>query len=95
MQVYLAVVPGEQQEASKYGRSFAHVAYRIGPGSTLLRQNLLLQSQQQLLHLLRLNLLLPRCLLLQSLRRLQRHLLLCLQLQNQLPLLHLLRHQLL
>ena len=50
-----------------------------------------MQSQQQLLHLLRLNLQLPRCLLLQSLRRLQRHLLMCLQLLNQLPLLHLLR----
>ena len=49
MQVYLAVVPGEQQEASKYGRSFAHVAYRIGPGSTLLRQNLLLQTRGGLL----------------------------------------------
>ena len=49
MQAYLAVVPGEQQEASKYGRSFAHVAYRIGPGSTLLRQNLLLQTRGGLL----------------------------------------------
>ena len=49
LQVYLSVVPGELQEASKYGRSFAHVAYRIGPGSTLLRQNLLLQTRGGLL----------------------------------------------
>lgn len=49
MQVYLAVTPGEFQEASKYCRAFAHVAYRIGPGSTLLRQNLLLQTRGGLL----------------------------------------------
>lgn len=49
LQVYLAVVPGELQEASKYGRYFVHVAYRIGPGSTLLRQNLLLQTRGGLL----------------------------------------------
>lgn len=41
LQIYLAVTPGEYQEAAKYNRAFAHVAYRIGPGSTLLRQNLL------------------------------------------------------
>lgn len=49
LQVYLAVTPGEFQEASKYGRAFAHVAYRVGPGSTLLRQNLLLQTRGGLL----------------------------------------------
>ncbi|WP_298021973.1 hypothetical protein [uncultured Dysosmobacter sp.] len=49
MQVYLAVTPGEFQEASKYCRALAHVAYRIGPGSTLLRQNLLLQTRGGLL----------------------------------------------
>lgn len=49
MQTYLAVTPGELQEAGKYGRAFAHVAYRIGPDSTLLRQNLLLQTRGGLL----------------------------------------------
>ena len=42
MQVYLAVTPAEAREAARYRRPLAHVAYRIGPGSTLLRQNLLL-----------------------------------------------------
>ena len=49
LQIYLAVTPGEYQEAAKYNRAFAHVAYRIGPGSTLLRQNLLLQTKGGLL----------------------------------------------
>lgn len=49
LQVYLAVTPGQAQEASKYSRPLAHVAYRIGPGSTLLRQNLLLQTRGGLL----------------------------------------------
>ncbi len=49
MQTYLAVTPEELREAGKYGRAFAHVAYRIGPGSTLLRQNLLLQTRGGLL----------------------------------------------
>ena len=49
LQTFLAVTPGETQEASKYGRALAHVAYRIGPGSTLLRQNLLLQTRGGLL----------------------------------------------
>ncbi len=49
LQVYLAVTPGQEQEASKYTRTLAHVAYRIGPGSTLLRQNLLLQTRGGLL----------------------------------------------
>ena len=42
MQVYLAVTPGQLQEASRFTRSFVHMAYRIGPESTLLRQALLL-----------------------------------------------------
>ena len=49
MQLYLAVTPGEAREAAQYGRTLAHVAYRIGPGSTLLRQNLNLQTQGGLL----------------------------------------------
>lgn len=49
MRIYLAVTPGELREAGRYGRAFAHVAYRIGPGSTLLRQNLLLETKGGLL----------------------------------------------
>ena len=49
MQVYLAVTPGELAEAMPYGRAFAHVAYRLGESSTLLRQNLLLQTRGGLL----------------------------------------------
>ena len=49
MQTYLAVTPEELREAGKYGRAFAHVAYRIGPGSAMLRQNLLLQTRGGLL----------------------------------------------
>ena len=49
MQTYLAVTPEELREAGKYGRAFAHVAYRIGPDSTMLRQNLLLQTRGGLL----------------------------------------------
>ena len=49
MQVYLAVTPGEAQEASKYSRALAHVAYRIGPASILLRQSLLLRTRGGLL----------------------------------------------
>ena len=49
MRTYLAVTPGEAQEAGRYGQALAHVAYRIGPGSTLLRQNLLLETRGGLL----------------------------------------------
>ena len=49
MQLYLAVTPGEAREAAQYGRTLAHVAYRIGPGSTLLRQSLPLQTRGGLL----------------------------------------------
>lgn len=49
MQIYLAVTPGEYQTAAPYCRAFAHVAYRIGSDSTLLRQNLLLQTKGGLL----------------------------------------------
>lgn len=45
MQIYLAAAPEAAQEAAQYCRTLAHAAYRIGPGSTLLRQNLLLQSR--------------------------------------------------
>lgn len=49
MQVYLSVTPGEAQSAAKYRRPLAHVAYRIGPESSLLRQSLLLQTRGGLL----------------------------------------------
>lgn len=42
MQVYLAVTPGEAREVQRIAQSgrtaLAHVAYRVGPGSTLLRR---------------------------------------------------------
>ena len=49
MQIYLAAGPSDAQEAARYRRPLAHVAYRIGPGSTLLRQNLLLETRGGLL----------------------------------------------
>ncbi len=49
MQIYLAVTPSEAQEAARFRCSLAHVAYCIGPDSTLLRQNLLLQTRGGLL----------------------------------------------
>ena len=45
MQIYLAVTPAEAQEAVRCHCALAHVAYCIGPESTLLRQNLLLQTR--------------------------------------------------
>jgi hypothetical protein len=51
LQVYLAVTPAQLQEASRFTRSFVHTAYRIGPESTLLRQNLLVQTRGGLLGL--------------------------------------------
>ena len=49
MQLYLAVTPGELRQAASYGRALAHVAYRIGSGSTLLRQGQPGQSRGGLL----------------------------------------------
>ena len=49
MQIYLAVTPDASQEAAAHCRNLAHVAYRVGPGSTLLRQSLLLQTKGGLL----------------------------------------------
>lgn len=49
LQVYLAATPSEAQEAAPYSRTLVHVAYRIGPGSILLRQNLLLRTRGGLL----------------------------------------------
>lgn len=49
MQIYLAVTPTEAREAVRFRCPLAHVAYRIGPGSTLLRQNLLLDTRGGLL----------------------------------------------
>lgn len=49
MRIYLAVTPEATQEARAYCRNLAHVAYRIGPSSTLLRQSVLLQTKGGLL----------------------------------------------
>ena len=49
MQIYLAVTPEASQEALNHCRNLAHVAYRIGPGSALLRQSLLLRTKGGLL----------------------------------------------
>ena len=49
MQIYLAVTPEASREAQRHCRNLAHVAYRIGPGSALLRQSLLLQTKGGLL----------------------------------------------
>lgn len=38
MRIYLAATPDEAPRALQHCKSLAHVAYRIGPGSTLLRQ---------------------------------------------------------
>ena len=49
MQTFLAVTPGEEQAAARFRRPLAHVAYRIGTESVLLRRNLLLQTRGGLL----------------------------------------------
>lgn len=49
MQVYLAVTPGQLQEAARHCRNLAHVAYRVGEGSVLLRQSVLHQARGGLL----------------------------------------------
>ena len=51
MQVYLSVIPRHCREAMKYHTRLAHVAYRIGPDSHLLRQSLLMQTKGGLLSL--------------------------------------------
>ena len=51
MQVYLSVTPQFCREGMKYRARLAHVAYRIGPDSHLLRQNLLIQTRGGLLSL--------------------------------------------
>lgn len=51
MLIYLSVTPGEEREAVRYSCMPAHVAYRIGPDSTLLRQNLPAQLRGGLLSL--------------------------------------------
>lgn len=51
LQLYLSVTPDQTAALSLPGISPAHVAYRIGPGSTLLRQNLLLNTKGGLLSL--------------------------------------------
>lgn len=49
MQIYLAITPQEVKDASRYTHTFAHVAYRIGPESTLLQQDLLLNTNYGLM----------------------------------------------
>ena len=49
MQVYVAVTPDQTREVLPYTRALAHVAYRIGPDSVLLRQNLPLRTSGGLL----------------------------------------------
>lgn len=49
MQIYLAAPPEASQEALAQCRNLAHVAYRVGPGSALLRRSLLLQTKGGLL----------------------------------------------
>lgn len=44
MQIYITAAPGDVRAASAFGRPLAHAAYHIGPASTLLRRNPLLQS---------------------------------------------------
>lgn len=51
MQIFIAAAPAEEREAGRYRRPLAHMAYHIGPDSTLLRHNLLLQTQGGLLGL--------------------------------------------
>ena len=49
MRVYLTVSAEDYPAASQAGRHFAHMAYRIGENSALLRQNLPLQTRGGLL----------------------------------------------
>ena len=51
MQVYLSVTPADCRTAMQYHRRLAHVAYRIGLESRLLRQNLLMQTKGGLMSL--------------------------------------------
>jgi len=49
LQIYLAVTPQEAPYAAAYPVSLACMAYHIGPNSTLMRRNALLQNQGGLL----------------------------------------------
>lgn len=49
MQLFLAVTPQEVRNASRFTRTLVHVAYRIGPSSSLLRRDLLLDTRGGLL----------------------------------------------
>lgn len=51
MQLFLSVTPQEERDASRFTKRFAHVAYRIGPESSLLRRDLLLETRGGLLSL--------------------------------------------
>ena len=49
MQTFLTAGPGDFRAAARFGVPLAHASYRIGPGSTLLRQSLPLQARGGLL----------------------------------------------
>ena len=49
MQAFIAVTPEEEREAARHHLPLAHVAYRLGEDSSLLRRNLLLQTRGGLL----------------------------------------------
>ena len=49
MRIYLAVSPDDLREAAAFQTGLAHTAYRIGEGSSLLSQNLLVQTRGGLL----------------------------------------------
>ena len=51
MLIYLSVTPDALARAANVYNRFAHVAYRVGPDSRLLRQNLLLNTRGGLLSL--------------------------------------------
>ena len=51
MRIYHAVTARDHVRAAAPGRRFAHVAYRIGPGDELLRQDLPLQTRGDLMSL--------------------------------------------
>jgi len=49
LHIYLAVTPSQLRQGERWCRSLAHVAYSIGSGSQLLRNNLLMQTRGGLL----------------------------------------------
>ena len=51
LQLYLSVTPQEEQAASRFTRNLCHMAYRIGPQSSLLRREAFLPGKGGLLAL--------------------------------------------